>query len=526
MAELPRTEGPSPIVGAELFRLVTVGMYDNPLAIYREYIQNSADAIASKGAYREGKVEISIDPSKRLIKILDNGPGLSNDDALHQLLPIGRSNKQMGTDRGFRGIGRLAGLAFAETVTFTTRARQDEPITRVTWNGSCLPDRTAPETEIEDVVRDCVDVQVFQQPGYPDHFFEVEVGAVARHAAGSLLNRDAVRRYVSEVCPVPMSTAFPYSQRIEGLFSPNDLPMSLDITLDGDPEPVKRPYEEIINLSASREDYFTECEEIHIPSVDRNLNAAVGWIAHPSYLGAIPKESRIRGIRARVGNIQIGDETIFDNLYAEERFNRWCVGEIHVLDSRIVPNARRDYFEPGPHLRNLENHLHAILRKVVQRCRTASIARNRRRRALTSLCHIEETCDLVMSGYLAADDAAALAHQALKRMPSVRQDVLTLQLGKNNVERLDRVETKLNDIENSATPCPFTDIPPAHVAAYQEVFGALATVSSSPGSAKELMMAILTRTSNPRATCPSGTGPGPMTVPNCQQEAGTAQKKV
>ena len=191
-------------------------------------------------------------------------------------MPIGRSKKQMGSDRGFRGIGRLAGLAFAETVTFTTRARRDELVTRVTWNSSRLPSSAAAVGEIEDVVQDCVDVETLPGPGYPDNFFEVEMGGVARHAAGSLLNRDAVRSYVSEVCPVPISTAFPYSQRVEGLFKSYEPPMSLHIALDEDPEPVRRPYGKTIPLSASREDCFTKFEEIHIPSVDRTGDAGCG----------------------------------------------------------------------------------------------------------------------------------------------------------------------------------------------------------------------------------------------------------
>ena len=172
-----------------------------------------------------------------------------------------------------------------------------------------------------------------------------------------LLNRDAVRRYVSEVCPVPMQAAFFYSRMIEDLFRQNKPPMSLDITLAGEPEPVRRPYGETIPLSANREDRFTGFEAIHIPSIDRIGDAAVGWVAHSSYLGAIPKGIQIRGIRARVGNIQVGDETVFDRLYSEERFNRWCGGELHILDYRIVPNARRDCKPSAKmgHVRGVEN---------------------------------------------------------------------------------------------------------------------------------------------------------------------------
>ena len=358
--------------------------------------------------------------------------------------------------------------------------------------------------EIGHVIRECVDVDTFCGPEYPDRFFEVEVGGVARHAAGLLLNRDAVRSYVNEVCPVPMSATFPFTQRIEELFGPNDPPLALDITLDGDLEPARRPYRESILFSANREDYFTEFEEIHIPSADRTGDAAVGWIAHSSYLGAIPRDSQIRGIRARVGNIQVGDETVFDSLYADERFNRWCVGEVHILDHRIVPNARRDYFEPGTHLRNLENHLVPTLHRIGVLCRKASATRNRGRKVISSLCNIEETYDLAISGYLAADDAAALVQQALQQIPLVRERIFTLNLDESNVERLDRVEMQLKDFNNGAAPCPFTDIPPSHIAAYQRMFQALATVSSSPSSAKEMMAAILMRTSNSEDTGSGG----------------------
>ena len=479
------------MIGAGVFSLVTSGMYDNPLAIYREYIQNSIDSIASTAVSEEGKVEITIDPSERRIKIRDNGPGLSYKDAMQQLIPIGRSNKQMGTDRGFRGIGRLAGLAFAETVTFITRGRRDKLVSRVTWKSSRLPNSATAVEEIEDVIRDCVDVETLPGSEYPDHFFEVVMGDVARHAAGLLLNRDAVRSYLSEVCPVPISTSFPYLQRIESLFTSYEPPMSLHITLDGDLEPVRRPYGPTIQLSANREDDFREFQIIHIPSVDRIGDAAIGWIAHSSYLGAIPKGIQIRGIRARVGNIQIGDETLFDNLHTEQRFNRWCVGEIHILDHRIVPNARRDYFEPGPHLRNLENYLHTTLREIAARCRTASTARNKDRKFLSLIGGIEDTYDLAISGYLSVEYATLLVQEALEQIPSVREKVQESQLGSDSVARLEMVERKLKDFNGESNQCPFEDMLPTDVEVYLIFFQALAEVSPSPRTAKELMAAML-----------------------------------
>ena len=355
--------------GTGLLGLVTTGMYDDPLSMYREYIQNAADAAAGSEFPGRARVDIAVDVTGRRIRIRDNGPGLSREEAFERLLPIGRSDKKLGTDRGFRGIGRLAGLAFAKTVSFATRSCEDQSVTRITWHSERLPALASMESELEQAILDCVDVETMPGSDYPHHFFDVEVGGVARHSAELLLNRDTVRDYIGEVCPVPMSTGFPFEERVERLFDGAEAPLTLEVILEGDPAPVKRPYGESIQLSTNKEVDFTEFEVVRIPSVDDKREAAVGWIAHSSYLGAIPREERVRGIRARVGNIQVGGEAVFDGLFVEERFNRWCVGELHILDSRIVPNARRDYFQPGPHLRNLENQLNPLLRGISTQCR-------------------------------------------------------------------------------------------------------------------------------------------------------------
>ena len=481
--------------GAGLLGLVTTGMYGDPLSMYREYMQNAADAAAGSGFPDRARVEITVDVTGRRIRIRDNGPGLSGEEALACLLPIGRSDKRLGTDRGFRGVGRLAGLAFAKTVSFTTRAGKNQPVTRMTWHSARLPELTSAESELEQAILDCADVEVLASSDFPDHFFDVEVGDVARHSAGLLLNRDAVRDYIGEVCPVPLSTEFPFGERVEGLFDCTEVPLTLEVILDGDQTPVERPYGDSIRLSPTKEAVFTEFQVVRIPSVDANGDAAVGWIAHSSYLGAIPKEQRVRGIRARMGNIQIGDETVFDELFTEERFNRWCAGELHILDPRIVPNARRDYFQPGPNLRNLENQLQPVLRDISTRCRRESTARNRARRTLSSLCNVEEQYALATSGYLTVQDAAGLVEKALREVEELRKSIGKNNLDNGTLERLDDAEDKLTNYSVETELNRFGDMTPAEVAAYRRVFGALTVLASSPGSVRELIEMVLAETS-------------------------------
>ncbi len=490
MTNLLDTETTPALSGAGLLGLVTTGMYDDPLSMYREYIQNAADAVTGSGFPGNARVDIEIDVTARRVRIRDNGPGLSPEDALERLLPIGRSDKRLGIDRGFRGIGRLAGLAFAKTVSFTTRACEDQVLTRITWHSDRLPELTSTESELEQAIIDCVEVETLSGSEYPSHFFEVEVGDVARYSAGLLLNRDAVRDYIGEVCPVPMSTGFPFAERVEGLFDGAEALLTLEILLEGDPEPVERSYGESVRLSATKEAEFTEFQVVRIPSVDGSCGAAVGWIAHSSYLGAISKEQRVRGIRARVGNIQIGGEAVFDDLFTEERFSRWCVGELHILDPRIIPNARRDYFEPGPHLRNLENQLAPVLRGISSRCRRESAARNRYRKAMSSLCSIEDLYALAATGFLAADDASALVQRALRELDGIRESVGKGSCENSGLERLETVETQLRNFSGGKRLIQFDNMSESEVAIHQKLFGALATLTPSPSSAKELIESV------------------------------------
>ena len=83
-----------------------------------------------------------------------------------------------------------------------------------------------------------------------------------------------------------------------------------------------------------------------------------------------------RGLRARYGDVQVGESNLFEESFKEPRFNGWTIGEIHVLDRRIVPNARRDNFEVNHHYSNLLVQLGPVAANISQHCRSASVSRN------------------------------------------------------------------------------------------------------------------------------------------------------
>ena len=484
---------PEKLVGGDLLSLITVGMHTNPLVIYREYIQNAVDSIAASGAKENGRVDISINPKEMYVIIQDNGPGLSYEQSLEQLVSIANSHKRRGTDRGFRGIGRLSGLAFADSVTFLTRHHSEEPVTSIDWDGISLRKKVADGLRIENAISECVRVETILGEKFPERFFRVEIKGIARFAAGSILNSEAVRDHIGEVCPVPFASDFQYAKNISNLFEKSGDLFTVDIFLNGDELPITRRHSNGIILSEERQDSFTEFDVVTVPTMEGGRNAAVGWITHSSYLGALPKRLGIRGIRARDGNIQVGNESLFDHLFSENRFNRWCVAEIHILDSRIVPNGRRDYFEPSPHTRNLENHLGAVLRKIERRCRAASAKRNKIRRFQSFLDDAEATCELACSGYLTVDAARKLVDRKLKDISKLRGSIETAEYEIDDIVALDVAERKLVSFRVKTECALFSCVKPSDVSVCQEIFYTLAEISASHSMAMNTIKAILSR---------------------------------
>src|ERR1700680_4917801 len=75
-------------IGKDVIELITSGMYVVPTTIYREYVQNAADAIDLArtqgliGPKERGQVSISIDHEQRSVCIRDNGAGIPVSDAV------------------------------------------------------------------------------------------------------------------------------------------------------------------------------------------------------------------------------------------------------------------------------------------------------------------------------------------------------------------------------------------------------------------------------------------------------------
>jgi molecular chaperone HtpG len=371
-------------VGADIVELLTSGMYVSPITIFREYVQNAADAIdlaRSAGLLtprERGKVQIEIDHPNRSVTIRDNGAGLPAAQAADVLLAIGGSAKRGTTARGFRGVGRLSGLAYCRELTFRTKAAGEPVETVVTWDALALRKSiaSAPSaTDVREVVASSVFVESSPAVDLNAHFFEVTLYGVIRHRQDLLINEHAIAHYLSQVAPVPFSPEFSFGTKIADMLSAADhATPPIDLTVGT--QLIFRPHRDTIRQPGTDKFFnISEVEFFELLDVDGNVGA-VGWLGHHEYLRSISVTLGVRGLRARIGDTQIGESDIFDQSFREPRFNGWTVGELHVLDRRILPNGRRDNFEVNHHSNNLLVQLGTLTANISHRCRTSSITRN------------------------------------------------------------------------------------------------------------------------------------------------------
>lgn len=373
-----------PLIGKDILELLSSSMYTSALPIYREYVQNAADAIDEAraqgllGPTESGRVEITIDHEQRLVRIRDNGVGLGEAAFIDRLISFGASKKRGAGARGFRGVGRLAGLGYCQTLTFRAKAAGEAAIHELRWDcrrlKSHLRNQQSAE-ELSNLVNDIVTKRSTEWGRPADHFFEVELAGIIRHGDDTLVDDAAISSYLSQVAPVPFAPGFCFGQRIADSLASRVNLGNVEIFVNGRSQSIYRPHRNEFEVRRGVQDKFAELELITIPASDGEI-AAIGWVLHHSYLGAIPPRFNLGGLRLRSGNMQIGDADLLHELFPEPRFNSWTVGEIHVVDSRILVNGRRDYFEQNVHFHNVLNQLSPLARTLARRCRSSSIKRN------------------------------------------------------------------------------------------------------------------------------------------------------
>jgi len=495
------------LVGKDILELVSSSMYVEPMTVYREYVQNAADSIDEARATgllrpREpGRVRISLDPATRSVTLRDNGTGIAHSEFASRLTAFGASKKRGRGARGFRGVGRLAGHGYCQELFFRSRTPGESKTSELRWDCRKLKTmlRSAEDhTELREAVAQLVEVRRIAPGGdSPDHFFEVEMRGIIRHRNDQLLNEAAIRDYLAQVAPVQFSDHFPFGNQILEHLGKHVRTGDLEICVGDDPSPVQRPHAEGLDLGEGKFDPFTEVELFQAESIDGG-QGCLGWVLHHGYIGALPASSRIRGVRIRSGNIQVGNERLFEDLFPEPRFNSWCVGEIHVIDPRIVPNGRRDHFEQSVHFDNLITHLGPVARDIARRCRTGSIQRKWLRDFELRETATREKAAILKQGALGRDGRNRQIEEiraGIAFLDSVIQKtILPADVSRECSRRKEKLERDVSKIlQTPVRAAAFSAIPSPKRRVYEQMINLIYECSASEANAKLLVEKILAR---------------------------------
>ena len=339
-----------PIIGKNVIENLTVGMYDDPCFVYREYVQNAADQIdiaKKQNLYQndnQPSIYIEIDADVKKVIIEDNATGIRQREVLSLLGNIAQSTKNKYEDKGFRGIGRLGGLGYCEKLIFETSFYGEDRKSIMIWDAKMLKkifndenvtiDAAALISIITDYSFDnCEDINT--------HYFRVTMENVTNE---TLLDVQQVRDYLAMVAPVPFGNFFTHKTKIyqeakeKGIIIDEyNVYVNTDQLFKGYRNHIYR------NNAVSEEDTI-----IDVSFFEEYYNEKLlfwGWYGISKNMHRIPDENKSRGIRLRKSNIQIGSESRLDEFHREGAIgNIYFIGEVYATNRELIPNGRRDFF--------------------------------------------------------------------------------------------------------------------------------------------------------------------------------------
>lgn len=499
---------PEIFVGKDVLELLSSSMYVNPLTIFREYVQNATDAIDDAVAagllpsIGAGRIEINLDHIDRRVVIRDNGAGVANKHFPSRMLSFGASPKRGTNARGFRGVGRLSALGYVHQLVFRSRAKGDTRVLEASWDGRTVKRMLAlndADTDLRSIVRQSITLRWLDAGDYPSHFFEVELVKPRRIANDRLLNELEISTFISQVCPCPFSPEFSFGHEIAMLLAAHGRAgKAYNVHINDADAPVYRPYRNEVVYSDTQSSALRSLTSFEIESIDGDI-AAVGWLIHHDYRGAIPTVQGVRGLRARVGNIQVGNDRLFHEIFPEDRFCSWSIGEVHVLDSRVVPNGRRDEFESNAHLDNIVAHLRPIGAEVARECRVSSQKRNRVKNFQLAADKTYEKLDVLKQGAVSERYAKSIKAEIGTLLSEMRK---AIEFDLFDDDERGTLRSQLRKIEKAVDACTtkikgdiFERLPARKRATYKEVFDLIYDCSANQVAAKSLIDRMISRLS-------------------------------
>lgn len=446
-------------VGSFFLETLTTGMYENAFHCIREYVQNSYDAILEAVRSdlikeKEGRVLISVGGNARTpsLSIRDNGCGIPLDAAYTTLVSLGASGKNPTRHAGFRGIGRLAGIAYCTTLRFKTKTKGEARGTVVEFDCGLIKGYLKPGSDfvdVRDVIRTSVKTNTFSESS-DQHYTEVEMSGLVG-LGQEFVQMELLQPYLRQVCPVSYADNFDYSERIKAIAS--GFGDSLDVI-----EVEARQKREKVSI---HKPYKNTAATVRTPSKLYEIETFVskehgwyGWIGKSNFAGEITDDT-VAGVRFRMKNIQVGDSRIIMDIAegltpagSERRLMLWAVGEIFVTNREVIPNARRDGFEDTVAWRKIRHDIKdQVAKRLVRLIRGASSSRSTLKRITNAF---ENLTAVIALPAFTADEKRRLLGEIKKQLDKLASD----KLASADPKEVSSLVSRFKELQEKVTKAP------------------------------------------------------------------------
>jgi molecular chaperone HtpG len=262
-----------------------------------------------------------------------------------------------------------------------------------------------------------------------------------------LMNIKMIREYLSQVGPVPYDrTKFSYAEKLDKYFASVGGYRGYHLTING--EKILRPYSDIIQISSGSTDQIKDVEFFKFSGPD-GKPLALGWYARTNFRAALPSQVTMRGIRVRLGNLEVGNEYFLSPFFTERRFSTWNIGEIQLYDHKIKPNARRDGFEQTSEYERFLEQASLLGRQLSTFCRRYSSERSLKQRVENKL---EDAEQLLNKSYLFIDKdhRENLINMVRQELDKLSPIIKNKNFPPNVLNKYEKAELKLNKLNEAS----------------------------------------------------------------------------
>lgn len=365
-------------MGIRLLETLTSALYEDPIVLFREYVQNSVDAFIVNDIGTTSEVNIDIDQQNKVITIIDNGYGIEPNSFKTKMTEIGKSNKSNVIDQiGFRGIGRLSAMPFCKKLIFTNKSPSNDKIQTFSWDGTkynSLLEQNA-EDDLEKAIEQITHFEEMKYTGKTeDHFFKVELQSFSAEIF-ELINSSDFEERLKKLLPLKYSNDFLAKDEIHNhyeTFMGNSLAhYEFIIKLNG--KQLFKPYTNDNILESDIVFWDLSFKQINDKVPDEKIG--VLWFTFNRKVSANPIGSP-RGIYVRSKNMLMGNENSFADAITKGNSEyvatyreltqtlNGVYGELLIDTSRLSDNARRDWFKIDTNSNELKKIITDYLRKL------------------------------------------------------------------------------------------------------------------------------------------------------------------